>query len=457
MSDPTPAVATNGVSPVPADTPDLQATLDKALDKTPEKPAEVAPERAPERTPEPEGPFSWLQPHVNFVIVLVGPEEIPFGVHKDFLCARSSFYREYFKSNAFADNIEHVVKLPNTSAEVFGRTQHFLFTGQVADGDEHLPDYETMIGVWKMGFELGIEGLCERSLDAMNECRRVTQSIPATPLLVQVWKDTPVGSAIRNLLLSWASEYMRSSDDKEAFAKSLPKEVLMELVIAMSTEKAPSPAELPQSAEPAPKRNVHYLDDESDEEETSQAKKTRRVSAPLPTTQSSKSINRAAAPLVRKAAAVAAAAAATAPKQKPVVQKRRSIAAVPSGEISTQKKVELCADLLERMLSGPGFWTRLVGPFKEPVDPAEDGVPDYFDKIKKPMDLNTIKAKMGKGEYKTEDEFAADVRQIFENCYTYWGKDSNMWTACEKFQKTFEEKYAQMTKNITKMMREPVE
>ncbi len=28
---------------------------------------------------------------------------------------------------------------------------------------------------------------------------------------------------------------------------------------------------------------------------------------------------------------------------------------------------------------GLGFWTRLVGPFKDPVEPAEDGVPDYAD------------------------------------------------------------------------------
>lgn len=73
------------------------------------------------------------------------------------------------------------------------------------------------------------------------------------------------------------------------------------------------------------------------------------------------------------------------------------------------------------------------------------------------MDLNTVKAKMTRREYTSEEEFAADVRQIFENCYTYWKKGDAMWLACEKFQKTFEEKYAQMHKNITKMMREPAD
>lgn len=104
-----------------------------------------------------------------------------------------------------------------------------------------------------------------------------------------------------------------------------------------------------------------------------------------------------------------------------------------------------------------GFWTRLVGPFKEPVEPAEDGVPDYLDKVKRPMDLNTIKAKMDRKGYADEEEFLTDVRQIFENCFTYWKKGDPMWLAGEKLQKTFEEKYSSMNKWISKMGGEEVE
>ncbi|WYZ46316.1 hypothetical protein EsH8_IX_000541 [Colletotrichum jinshuiense] len=435
MSDELPVPATNGVTGTPPDA--------KIKDN------------------EKETQFSWLQPHPIFVIVLVGPDEVPFGIQKDFLCARSSHYRDYFKKNVTSDTVEHIVKVPNASQEVFGLAQQFLFTGQVSENAESFPSYEALIGVWKLGHEFGIDGLCDKTLEAMTECRRLTQHIPATPLLVQVWRDTPEGSNIRKLLLSWAAEYMRSSDARAEFAKSLPQEVLSELVVAMSSlDNMPAAQAAPAdtaSAEPTPRKSVHYLEEDSDDEREHLSKKNRRASAPLPVSQNnSKSAPRAPQPPVRKAAAVAAAAAA-APRPKPVVQKRRSIVSVPSGEISTERKVEFCSDLLDRMLSGPGFWTRLVGPFKEPVDPVEDGVPDYFNKVKKPMDLNTVKLKMSRREYQTEDEFAADVRQIFDNCYTYWSKGDPMWAACEKFQKTFEEKYAQMHKNITKMMREPVD
>jgi hypothetical protein len=85
------------------------------------------------------------------------------------------------------------------------------------------------------------------------------------------------------------------------------------------------------------------------------------------------------------------------------------------------------------------------------VDPVADGVPDYFEKIKKPMDLGTMQAKMAKGEYANEDEFVSDMRQIFENCLTYWKEGDPLYGEGLKLQKTFEEKYADMGKWISKM------
>lgn len=98
-----------------------------------------------------------------------------------------------------------------------------------------------------------------------------------------------------------------------------------------------------------------------------------------------------------------------------------------------------------------GFWTRLVGPFREPVEPQVDGVPDYFEKVKRPMDLSTIKMKMDKKEYSSDEDFLADVRQIFDNCFVYWKKDDPMYEAGERLQRTFEEKFTHMNKWIAKM------
>ncbi|KAI4863446.1 putative Bromodomain testis-specific protein [Hypoxylon rubiginosum] len=393
--------------------------------------------------------FSWLDPHVFFVVILVGEEEIPFAIHKDFLCAKSTYYRSHFADHqgeeAKQEGLENIVRIPETSREVFGYVQNFLYTGSTFTDAESLPGYEVLISTWKLGNKLGIDGLCDKVLEAMNEYRRVTQHIPATPLLVEAWKDAPESSSIRKLLLNWAAEYIRSSESRQEFTKSLPQEVLSELVIAMShLNSSPviqvNPLPLSPPTGPIQRKNVHYLPaDDSDGESQPKAQKHRH----------SDGIPHRLAQGERKAGPKKSASRASLPVVK-VKTKRASIHA-DDHQYSTDQKLNFCADLLGRMLSGPGFWTRLVGPFREPVRPVEDGVPDYLDKIKKPMDLSTVKAKMDQHEYSDEQEFLSDVRQIFTNCFTYHKHGSPMWANCEKFQKTFEEKYSTMDKWIGKM------
>ncbi|KAI0897000.1 putative Bromodomain testis-specific protein [Annulohypoxylon nitens] len=392
--------------------------------------------------------FSWLQPHVIFVVILVGEEEVPYGIQKDFLCAKSTFYHAHFASDKGSEEnetnkLEHVVRLPQATPEVFGFVQNFLYTGKLFTNAESLPGYDVLISTWKLGHELGIDGLCDEALAAMTECRRITHHIPATPLLVQAWKDAPEGSTIRTLLLNWAAEYIRSSESRQEFTKSLPQEVLSELVIAMShLNSAPviQVNPLPSPTNHSCSKNVHYLETEdSDGEGHYKAPKHRHSDFSVRSNQNE-----------RKAGPKKSAPRVSLPAPKPV-KKRISMSHVDEQQYSSDQKLNFCADLLTRMLSGPGFWTRLVGPFREPVRPVEDGVPDYLEKIKKPMDLSTIKDKMDRHEYSNEQDFLADIRQIFTNCFTYHKEGSAMWVNCEKFKKTFEDKYSAMPKWIAKM------
>ncbi|KAI5463424.1 Bromodomain-containing protein [Mariannaea sp. PMI_226] len=394
-------------------------------------------------------PFSWLEPHPIFVIILVGPEERPFGMQKDFLCDRSEFFQKHFEESQTDDKIEHIVKLPETTKEIFGLVQNYLYTDTIISDVSNVPPYEALVGLWNLGHKLGIRGLCEKTLNAMIECRRLTQRIPATPLLIQVWKDTPEGSTIRKLLLSWTAEYMRSSDARAEFAKSLPQEVLSELVVAMSSIEVMAPLPGPSAAAGAPsdstatpQKNVHYLEEDGEEYGSWNRKARRTVSG-------------GTAPPTDKLTPRVKVPRPSLPK--PAVKRRSSTGYVDSRLFTTAQKLDFCADLLTRMLSGPGFWTRLVGPFREAVEPIEDGVPDYFDKIKRPMDLSTMKAKMDHKGYANEEEFVTDMRQIFDNCFTYWSKGDPIWVAGEKLQKTFEEKYSTMNKWIAKMGGEEAE
>ncbi|KAI9249397.1 Bromodomain-containing protein [Phascolomyces articulosus] len=57
--------------------------------------------------------------------------------------------------------------------------------------------------------------------------------------------------------------------------------------------------------------------------------------------------------------------------------------------------------------------------FLNPVDATAWGATDYHVIIKRPMDLSTIEKKLNEFQYANEDEFVADVRLMFQNCYTY--------------------------------------
>eukprot|EP00040_Diaphanoeca_grandis_P031127 m.185674 g.185674 ORF g.185674 m.185674 type:complete len:1252 (+) comp32239_c0_seq3:330-4085(+) len=58
-------------------------------------------------------------------------------------------------------------------------------------------------------------------------------------------------------------------------------------------------------------------------------------------------------------------------------------------------------------------------PFAKPVDPIKLKLPNYFEVIKKPMDLSTIKKLLKHKHYWSAQECIDDFRLIFNNCRTY--------------------------------------
>jgi hypothetical protein len=80
--------------------------------------------------------------------------------------------------------------------------------------------------------------------------------------------------------------------------------------------------------------------------------------------------------------------------------------------------------------------------FVEPVDPEELGIPDYFDVIKQPMDFGTVAKKLTGNEYASQDDYAADMRLIFDNAFTYNQENDEVWRAAKTMSNFFEENWA---------------
>lgn len=63
-------------------------------------------------------------------------------------------------------------------------------------------------------------------------------------------------------------------------------------------------------------------------------------------------------------------------------------------------------------------------PFVVPVDPVKQGVPQYFDYIKHPMDLGTMEKKLVEQKYDTIKDFIDDFNLIISNCMIFNGEDA---------------------------------
>ncbi|CAH1390893.1 unnamed protein product [Nezara viridula] len=78
-------------------------------------------------------------------------------------------------------------------------------------------------------------------------------------------------------------------------------------------------------------------------------------------------------------------------------------------------------------------------PFRQPVDPQSLGIPDYFDIVRTPMDLSTVKRKLDTGQYSDPWEYVDDVWLMFDNAWLYNRKTSRVYRYCTKLSEVFEQ------------------
>lgn len=80
----------------------------------------------------------------------------------------------------------------------------------------------------------------------------------------------------------------------------------------------------------------------------------------------------------------------------------------------TNRLAIMKGSLLKAMWKHTHAW-----PFHTPVDTVKLSLPDYFDIIKKPMDMGSIRKRLEGNYYWSADEAIADFNQMFTNCYIY--------------------------------------
>lgn len=120
-----------------------------------------------------------------------------------------------------------------------------------------------------------------------------------------------------------------------------------------------------------------------------------------------------------------------------------------SAELPPAKLKQKCSEVLKGLQAHQHGWV-----FNCPVDPVELGLPDYFEIIKKPMDLGTIQKKLEAGTYHAIKDFRSDVNLTFDNAMSYNEKASVVYDMAKELKTKFESDYKKLTQQLDEEDRE---
>eukprot|EP00980_Cylindrotheca_fusiformis_P006205 scaffold1327_cov124-Cylindrotheca_fusiformis.AAC.9 len=106
-------------------------------------------------------------------------------------------------------------------------------------------------------------------------------------------------------------------------------------------------------------------------------------------------------------------------------------------QLAPQKLKTKCLEVLKVLQSHQHGWV-----FNSPVDPVELGLPDYFEVIKKPMDLGTIRKKLENNCYHSLEDFEQNVHLTFDNAMMYNPEGSVVYNMAKEMKEKFAADYA---------------
>uniref|UniRef100_A0A3P8VVZ4 Bromo domain-containing protein n=1 Tax=Cynoglossus semilaevis TaxID=244447 RepID=A0A3P8VVZ4_CYNSE len=89
-------------------------------------------------------------------------------------------------------------------------------------------------------------------------------------------------------------------------------------------------------------------------------------------------------------------------------------------------ELSACEQLTVELVRHEDSW-----PFKKLVSKTQ--VPDYYDIIKQPIALSTIRERVNNCEYKSAGDFISDVELMFANCLQYNARHTNEAKAGNRF------------------------
>ncbi|GKV26595.1 hypothetical protein SLEP1_g35865 [Rubroshorea leprosula] len=109
----------------------------------------------------------------------------------------------------------------------------------------------------------------------------------------------------------------------------------------------------------------------------------------------------------------------------------------------SDNSMKTCGQILSKLMKHKHGYI-----FNTPVDTVGLGLHDYYDIIKNPMDLGTVKSRITKNFYRSPLEFADDVRLTFNNAMLYNPKGHEVYILAEQQLGKFEELFRPLNEKL---------
>ncbi|XP_022988748.1 transcription factor GTE7-like [Cucurbita maxima] len=109
--------------------------------------------------------------------------------------------------------------------------------------------------------------------------------------------------------------------------------------------------------------------------------------------------------------------------------------------------MKACSQILNKLMK-----QKYGSIFNKPVDVVGLRLHDYYDIVKRPMDLGTVKSKLAKNLYDSPLDFAEDIRLTFNNAMLYNPKGHDVHVLAEQWSVKFEELFRTVSEKMGELV-----
>jgi hypothetical protein len=168
-------------------------------------------------------------------MVLIGPGEQVFTVHRDVICAKSKFFKA--ACSAWEGDQAITVSLPKNDAKVFQNYVDWVYGNTLMAAPTVDEDVEMAIKLNLLGDVLDDVRLRNRTIKALTSLSAINKKAPNAADTKAIWANTTT----KSLLRKWVVGEMIMRGNRDRFERDIadyPPELVQEVALKLLKQKA---------------------------------------------------------------------------------------------------------------------------------------------------------------------------------------------------------------------------